>query len=114
MNAGDLYRSVVFEAPTNAPDGHGGTEVGWDATGGIRERAHFKFLRGGETVQAARLSGRQPVVVTVRNHPSILAINAGWRMRDLETGKSYNVRTDPVRTDDRVWAEILVEGGVAI
>jgi head-tail adaptor len=65
-------------------------------------------------VQAARLTGRQPVVVTVRNTAAARAITNEWRMRDLRTGAIYDVEVDAVvRTDDRRFLEILVTGGVA-
>ncbi len=114
MMAGDLYHRVAFDAPLNTPDGHGGTEVGWNTANAVEARANFRFLRGGETVQAARLQGRQPVVVTIRNSAAARAIGSGWRMRDLNGSAVYNVRTGPVPSDDRQWLEITVETGVAV
>jgi head-tail adaptor len=124
MKAGDLYQRVAFDAPKEVPDTHGGTEVGWDTDNAVMARAHFLYLRGGETVQAARLQGRQPIVVTIRNSEDARSITAGWRMRDMNagtlgsgdvwSGSTFNVRTDPVPSDDRRWLEITVEGGVAV
>ena len=112
MEPGDLHQSVAFDAPASADDGLGGTEIGWSEE--FTARAHYRFLRGGETVQAARLDGRQPVVVTVRNCSDARMVTNNWRMRDVNTGKVYNVRADPVPSDDRIWMEILVESGVAV
>ncbi len=57
--------------------------------------ANFRFLRGGETVQSARLEGRQPVVVTIRASSATKAITPEWRMRDIRTGTIYAIRTCP-------------------
>lgn len=114
MRTADLTYRVAFDPPLDSPDGHGGTETGWDETSALLARAHFRWLRGGETVQAARLQGRQPVVVTIRNHEAARTITSGWRMRDLTTGEAFNVRTAPVMTDDRMWLEITAERGVAV
>lgn len=124
MNGRDLYHRVAFDAPDAVADGHGGIETGWNVAGAVEARAHFRFLRGGETVQAARLAGKQPVVVTIRNSTAARAITTGWRMRDLSIGAlttegewdgpSFNVRSGPVPSDDRRWLEFTVEGGVAV
>jgi len=133
MKAQGLYYRVFFDAPARTDDGHGpartddghgGVEVGWDTADAVEARANLMFLRGGETVQAARLQGKQPIVVTIHNSAEARQITAGWRMRradqgtmtsgDVWDGPAYNVRTDPVPTDDRRWLEITVEGGVAV
>lgn len=111
MKAADLHESVAFDAPTQNPDGYGGVEVGWAER--FRARAHFRWLRGGETVQAARLAGKQPVVVTLRVSSDSLAITTGWRMRDLRRGVTYNIRS-VVPTTDRRMVEVTAESGVAV
>ena len=122
MKTPDLFYRVQFEKPYEVDDGHGGTETGWDTLHPVRARANFRFLRGGETVQAARLQGRQPVVVTVRKDSDVMKVTAGWRMRGDRQNEGgpddasviYNVRAAPVPSDDRRYVEILVEGGVAV
>lgn len=111
----NLFEDVAFDAPTQTPDGSGGTDAGWTAvgTGSYACAAHFRYLRGGETVQAARLVGRQPVVVAIWNCAEGLAITPAWRMRDLRTGVVYNVRSI-VPSDDRAMLELLCESGVAV
>lgn len=112
----DLFEEVAFDAPTQTPDGSGGTDAGWTAvgTGSYVCAANYRFLRGGEAVQAARLVGKQPVIVAIWYCDEGLAITAAWRIRDLRTGKIYNIRTDPVPTPDRAFLEILCESGVAV
>lgn len=111
MKAGDLIESVAFDPPTAAGDGQGGQEEGWTESHVCR--AAFMYLRGGEVVQQARLSGRQPVVVTVRSCDAAKAIGTDWRMRDTRRGDIYNITTI-VPSDDRAWLEITATRGVAV
>ena len=76
-------------------------------------RANFLHLRGGESVLAARLAGREPMVVRVRSSADTRAIEHDWRMRDRGTGKFYAVRSAAPVSDDTAWLDVLVEGGVA-
>lgn len=112
--AGALFEKVGFDPPVEADDGYGGKTVGWDEHGAVVRRAHFRYLRGGETVQAERLAGRQPVVVTVRADSATRALGSDWRMRDLVRGTVYAVKEPPRLSDDRLWLEILCESGVAV
>ena len=114
MKSGDLYHRVAFDPPLDDPDPHGGTETSWDTAAAVEARANFRYLRGGETVQAARLQGRQPMVVTIRNSFAAQSITPDWRMRDLGSATVYNIRTGPVPSDDRRWLEFTVESGVAV
>ena len=106
-----LFESVAFDAPVSAPDGYGGTETQWQEQ--FTDRVHFRYLRGGETVQAARLEGKQPVVVTIRAHSKSLAVTSDYRMRDLRRGTAYNIRT-VIPSEDRRYIEITAESGVAV
>ncbi|WP_411036155.1 head-tail adaptor protein [Shinella sp. BYT-45] len=112
MDPGKMDYLVVFEKPMKVPDGHGGRTDGWGDP--VTADASFRFLRGGETVQASRLSGRQPVVVTVYDNSQTRAVRPSWRMRDARSGEIYNVRSGPVPTDDRQYLEFTAEGGVAV
>ena len=109
--AGRLVNVVIWQAPVAVPNGMGGTYQGWE-TETFRCHAMLLFLRGGETVQAARLEGRQPVVATIRATSEAAAIRENWRMIDAETQVIYNVRLPPVPTDDRAFFEITAESGV--
>ena len=109
INAGNLYDKVAFDAPVSSNNGYGGVVQGWEEAAQVR--ASIKNLRGGEVVQAARLQGKQQVVVTIRSNTTTMMIEPSWRMRDLRTSKVYNIRSI-VRTDDRQWLEITAETGV--
>lgn len=109
-SAGQLYESVAWDERPTVLDGYG-NETGEFAEV-FRCRAAFTFLRGGESVIAARLEGRQPVVVRVRSTSQTRLIEPDWRMRDLRTGDAYAVRSISP-TPDRRWLDVLVEKGVA-
>lgn len=101
---------VAFDAPTVGSNGYGGTVQGW--TERLSCWAGIQYLRGGETVQAARLAGRQPAVVRIRASALAAQITPEWRMRDLRRDVTYNIRA-VVPTDDRAFYELTVESGVA-
>lgn len=104
----NLIERVAFDAPSGDPDGLGGTVPGWDAV--FSTRAQFLFLRGGEKIQAGRLSGTQPVVVTVRKTSQTEAVKGSWSIRDIETERRYMVRTiTPNRDKPRQYLDILCE-----
>lgn len=115
IGAGDLHERVAFDAPTGPVDGYGGVETGWgiDADA-VKVRAHYRYLRGGETVQAARLQGTQVVVVTVRNAAATRAVTADWRLRDQTTGQVFNIRSPAAVSEDRAFLEFTCETGVAV
>ncbi|MBX8785275.1 head-tail adaptor protein [Ochrobactrum sp. GRS2] len=124
IDAGQMDYSVAFDAPAKIPDGHGGTETGWTADNqAVKEYAAFRYLRGGETVLASRLQGKQPVVVTVYSNSATRQITTAWRMRDVRAGSYdakgkwrgdvYNIRSI-VPTNDRQFLEITAERGVAV
>lgn len=108
MTAGDLNYLASFDAPVTGSNGQGGTITGWAEQCTVW--AGIQFLRGGETVQAARLAGRQPVVVRVRAYSVTAQIKPSWRMR--VGGVPYNIRAI-IPTDDRAFYEITAESGVA-
>ncbi|WP_275790549.1 phage head completion protein [Pararhizobium gei] len=124
IDAGQMIYSVAFDRPQMQDDGHSGVIEGWSPDDqAVKEYAAFRFLRGGETVMAARLSGRQPIVVTVYDNAQTRQIDETWRMRNARnggfdgdgnwTGTEFNIRAI-VPTDDQQFLEITVEGGVAV
>lgn len=110
MRAGDLDHRVAFDKPVGSVTPTGGQVTEWqEQIAGVW--AAMKFLRGSETVIAARLSGRQPVVVTVRASGATRAIGPTWRMRDLRSGTIYAIRSI-ILSDDRAFVELTCESGV--
>lgn len=108
---GEFDHVLQFASPTEVIDEYGGTQQGW--TEEIPQiSAKLIYLRGGETVQAARLAGRQPVVAVVRRNEATALIQTDWLMRDVRSGVAYNIRAIPP-TEDRRYFEITAESGVA-
>lgn len=111
MRNGNLIERVAFDEPAQVSDGQGGTIQGW--TERFQCRAAYQRLRGTETVQAARLSGRQPTVITVRAAAATRDVETDWRIRDVRTGEIFNIRAIEV-TPNRQYVELLAESGVAV
>ena len=115
MRRAPYPEEVAFDAPARVADGRRGTDNGFAAPeAAYLTRARFRYLRGGETVQAARLTGTQPVVVIFRFDAGAPDITTDWRMRDLKDGTVYNIRSGPVPTDDLAEVEFTCESGVAL
>ena len=114
MTAGKLTHRLHLQARTEQDDGYGGTIPGtgeWVTQDTVH--AEMRPMRGGETVQAARLTGRQPYVVRVRRSAKTLAIRHDWRVVDARAGTVFDVRS-PTHDPDgkRAYLEFLVEEGV--
>jgi SPP1 family predicted phage head-tail adaptor len=109
--ASRLFESIAFDAVTSSPDGYGGTIEGFAEQ--FIVRAARKFLRGGEGVQAARLEGKQPVVLTIRASSQSRTITTDWRARDTRSATVYNIRSvEP--SENRAFLDLLCESGVAV
>ena len=107
-----LHEKLAFDEPTSTDDDFGGKESGWTEIHTCR--GSVRYLRGGEVVQAARLEGRQPVVLKIRKCASALVIGPAYRARDVVLGLDYNIKSGGVETKDRKYLEFTAESGVAI
>jgi len=113
--AGVLRYRVTFSERDTTSDEYGNPTTGWidrfTVAAGIFPRL------GGEAVDAARLAGRQPVVIRVRKSPDTRKITVDWKATD-QNGAEYNVRTaiDPLLGDSRhgFYIDMLAETGVAV
>lgn len=112
MRAGELDRRLSFERRVEVDDGYGNTSGDWELQ--FTVAANRKWLRGGETVLAARLESRQPVILTIRNSAQARAITADWRAVDTRSGAVYNLRENPKEGESRAYLEMLAESGVAV
>lgn len=123
--AGQLIKSVAFDARSEQSDGMGNVEGKFEQV--FATRAAFRALRGTESVLGSRLEGQLPIIVRVRATPQTRAIESDWQMRDLDrgawaggsgeehwTGPIFAVRTVSDVDDGRHWLDILVvQGGLA-
>jgi head-tail adaptor len=110
--AGHLRERFTIQRRVDIDDGYGNTVGEWADQfamwGGIR------FMRGGEGVLAARLTARQPAILTVRNSTVARGILASDRAVNARTGEVFNIREQPrAARDNRGFLEMLVEAGVA-
>lgn len=107
MAAGALKERVSFAARVDQDDGAGNTQSDWVEQ--FQRAAAFTHLKGGETVMAARLTNKHPMIVRIRSSVASRAVTADWRLTDVRTGKAYAIRDVTV---GREWVDLLVEGGV--
>lgn len=108
--SGRLKHRVAFDRRGTGSDGHGGTSTAFAEQ--FTCRAAYIHLRGGETVQAARLEGRHPQIIRVRASSSSDQVSTDWRIRDRDTGAVFAIR-DIERRDDGMYIDFLAESGVA-
>lgn len=107
MTIGEMREMVTLERYTpGADDGYGGTLPGvWS---GYTAWARIQNLKGSETVIAARLGGKQPVMIAVRWTPDLAAMTTAWRARHSDTLREYDIKS--VAADEaREFVEILAE-----
>ena len=109
-NSGQLTERFAFDSPTSTANGGGGVEIGW----AVQHEcwARVSYLRGSEPVIAARLVGRQPVVIRIRTSAAARGIGTDWRARDMRTGAIYAIKTGPVPSLDRAYLDFTAESGV--
>lgn len=102
-DAGQLDRRVVFlqrSADANGSRTGAFVEV-------VRRNARIAPLKGGESVQAARMAGQQPVIVTVRRDALTAAIDNSYRAQDARAPYGVWNVTSAILTEDRQWVELL-------
>jgi head-tail adaptor len=114
--AGSLRERAIFARPNSIEDDYGNVSTGWQDM--FTVSANFTPRLGGEAVEAARLTGRQPVIIRVRQSPDTRQIRTDWRATNAQTGIAYNIRTavDPHQGDEQhgKYIDMLAEAGVAV
>lgn len=113
VGAGDLRDSFTIQRDMATPDwsGHPG-EPDWKDQFTIW--GNITFMRGGEAVIAARLTARQPAILTIRNSVSARTILPSDRVINARTGEIFNIREQPrVSRDNRGMLEVLIEAGAS-
>lgn len=111
MLAGQLRERFSFQKRVSlAGDGYGNFEGAWQAQFEVSGRR--QMLRGGETVMQARLGGKQPSIISVRNSSQARTITTDWRAVDTRSGDVWNIRSiSPEEKRDGI--DLLCERGVA-
>lgn len=114
ISAGRLNRRLRFEkrAAVAEGDGLGSYEGAWEEQ--FTVAAAIKALRGGESVIGARLTGTQPVIITVRLSSQSRAIRSDWQAVDAHTGEIFALTSPPADTaGTRMYLDIMATSGVA-
>lgn len=111
MSAGELRERVTFAKRETVDDGYG--NVVGDFVDQFSTWARVTPMRGGETVMAARLAGRQPVAIKVRYTAETMAIAPDWRAKNAVTGEEYAVHSIANMDERRAYLTIMAEAGVA-
>lgn len=111
MSAESLQDRVAFDKRVTIEDEYGAT------IGDFEEQfvvaASFQYLKGGESVLAARLTGTQPVIIRVRSSSDTVQIATDWRARNARDDTVYNIKSimpAPINGD---FLDVLATAGEA-
>lgn len=110
---GALNQTVLLQRRGEADDGWGNTVPGEFETV-ARVAASLIPRTGGEEVTAARLGGRQPYIVRVRNMAMTREITITWQLVDARnSGRVLAVTSPPADPDGKgQWLEFIAVDGV--
>ena len=103
---------LKFQRRTTTPDAYGNEEGAW-ADLGIERYGELKPTRGGEDVQASRLSGRTLFDFWTPADDGTTSIGPGDRAIDVRTQRTFNVRFNEDMTGQNQERLIQLESGVA-
>ena len=112
MPAGGLRERLRFEKrAAQADDGYGNREGDWECQ--FDEYARVRPLTGSEPVIAARLTGVQPVRITVRSCYQTRLITSGWRAVDTrDETRTFAITAPPANLDEKNrYLDIMAETG---
>jgi SPP1 family predicted phage head-tail adaptor len=116
MVATEFRSRLTFAVRADITDEYGGTVGQWQDQ--FTVAANIRPRLGGETVEAARLTGRKPFVIRVRQSVDTRKIDTDWRATNVHTGVVYNIRAtaDPHEGDSQhgQFVDMLAEAGVAV
>jgi head-tail adaptor len=109
--AGSLREKFTIRRATLADDGYGGQTQTWADL--LTAAASVQFMRGSETVIAARLQARQPAILTLRTSEAARSVRPEDKAVNDRTGEVFNIRELPRESrNSRGYLEMLVESGV--
>ena len=112
MTIGQLRECVAFEARAMIDDGMGNPQSG-DFAEVYRCAARIMPKMGGETVLASRLTGTQPMLITVRVCEVLKDIGTDWRVRDVRSDVVYNIKSFSNPDEKKKYLELLAVSGEA-
>jgi head-tail adaptor len=107
-HAGQFKRRITFRAQAVDPTTQENAGYADVAT----RDARVEPLRGQESVQAARMAGKQPVRITVRRENALEGVDNSWQAKDARTAAdsppvtiAWDILSAQVTEDNR-WIEI--------
>lgn len=104
IRAGDLRDRFTFDRP--ALDAKGDRR-GPGRADAVSVATNVQYLHGTEEVQAQRLQGVQPVLLTIRASSATRLIDNSFRaIDDRDPNRVFNV-TSAEPTPDRAWIQVL-------
>lgn len=106
MTAGQLTKRVTLLEPVEGLDEDRQPVLSYEDRGTVR--CNVRWLRGGESVMAARLQSRSPAIITVRASSLTRQVTSEWRA--VIDGRTFEAKEHPRETDNRAFLEFLVEG----
>lgn len=115
-SAGRMRELLHFQRQGPTPEGesdYGSPQAGpWETI--FTAPAELVPLRGGEPVQAARLTGVQPYTVRIRVSSDSRQVTPAWRAVDARNpARVLNIRTVTNPDQKGAWLDLLVDDGVA-
>lgn len=111
--AGELRERVLLQRRGTIDDGFGNMVPGGDFETVATVWGRLMPLRGSESVMQARLSGRQPYVLTVRQSTTTRQVTEAWRVVDARNiGRVFAITAPPADPNGRrAWLDILIVEG---
>lgn len=107
-----LFESFSFFERISKSDGAGNTIDEWALK--LQTKAKLMYRQGSEAVMAARLEGRQPAFLNIRNSEAARQITTDWYCSNDRTGEQFNIRAVTVDTNNRQYVNLNIEAGVAL
>lgn len=110
---GDIWHRVAFDkretVNPDSPADLGSTQSIFIEQFVVWSGIQAKF--GGEAVLAARLTGTNTVLITVRQSSDTEQIKTDWRARNVHTGVIYNILSIVDPNDNGEFFEMLCQSG---
>lgn len=106
--AGELRERLIFQSPAPLDDGYGNQEQGWQDEFTAWARLQPKV--GGETVLAARLTGRQIYLVHLRSSGNTRRVAPEWQAVHVKNGRVFQIKSPSRNMDEKGdWLEMDAE-----
>jgi head-tail adaptor len=115
IGAHELKDKVRFDRRTAADDGYGNTQASWSAL--FTRMTRLRPVRGGETVQAARLEGTGQWELVCRFDSRTRGLKTSDRAVEIlpsgADGRTFNIRWAEDVEGRGEWIVAMMEAGVA-